>query len=72
MIIDLFSRKEIKTLQQAKEDAIKQYDKVVEQNRSLQQENMFLRNVIKEFCVQFTKRHGNHFTIVQQLEKVVK
>lgn len=72
MIIDFFSRKEIKTLQQAKDNAIKQYDKVVEQNRSLQQENMFLRNVIREFCVQFTKRHGSHFTIVNQLEKVVK
>ena len=72
MIIDFFSKKEIKTLKKAKDEAIKQYEKVVEQNRSLQQENMFLRNVIKEFCVQFTKRHGSHFTIVQQLEKVVK
>lgn len=72
MGIKFINDKEIKQLKESAETAITQYNQVVEQNKSLQQENMFFRNVIKEFCVQFRRKFGYSFKIVDDLEKVVK
>lgn len=72
MGLKIITKEEYDTLQKSREFAIKQYDMVVAQNRDLQQENMFFRNVIKEFCVQFRRKFGYSFKIVDDLEKVVK